>query len=68
MAMGCLVGGASAGVWVAERNRCGLGEKDERGFKKELRDRVGGPRELDLWWEERILQVCCGKAKSCLEK
>lgn len=37
MDMGGLVGGASAGQWVAERNRGGLGEKSKRGFRKDLR-------------------------------
>lgn len=31
MAVGCLVGGASAGQWVAEKNRSGLEEKAEGG-------------------------------------
>ena len=32
--MGGLVRNASAGLWVAQRNRGGLGEKAERGFRK----------------------------------
>lgn len=37
VALCCLEGSASACWWVVERNRCGPGEKAERGFKEELR-------------------------------
>lgn len=37
LALCFLEGSASACWWLVERNRCGPGEKAERGFKKELR-------------------------------
>jgi hypothetical protein len=48
----------------AERNRKGLEEKGERGFRKELRDLVQTKRVL--WWEE-VLQAGCSKTENNLE-
>lgn len=50
MAMGCLVWSASAGWWIAERNRGRLEEKVERGFINELRGIPTSHLEAAFLW------------------
>jgi hypothetical protein len=39
--VGCLVGSVCAGHWMSGRNRSRLGEKAQRGFRKEIRGSMG---------------------------
>lgn len=52
VAVGWLGGSASAGQWVAERNKEGLEENFGRDFRKDLREscspRAGVHRELEM--------------------
>lgn len=59
--------GKSAGQWVAERNRGGLGEKPDRDIRKELREscahqEVGSPKSWRCG-RKGILQISCNKAR-----
>lgn len=60
VAVACLVESASAGWWVAESDRDGLGEKIERGCRK-VKGILSTPRGRvswvsEMWWEEGLLQ------------
>lgn len=68
----CLVDSASSEQCTADRNRAGLGKRAETASGKSsgvlFTPRGGVCRELEMWWEERILQIDYSKATNFLER
>ena len=64
LAVDCLVESASAGRWMAEGSRGRL-EKEAEGIRSTP---SCGNLELEVWWEEGVLQVGCSKTKNNMQR